>query len=65
MTTLFALTAFHLDRRLGWAMSALAVVIFLGSVHLAWHYAIDGYASAAFVMAAWFGLARLKPRPAA
>jgi len=65
MTTLFALTAFHFDRRLGWVMSALAVVIFLGSVHLAWHYAIDGYASAAFVMAAWFGLARLKPRPAA
>lgn len=65
MTTLFALTAFHLDRRLGWAMTALAAVIFLGSVHLAWHYAIDGYVSAVFVLVAWFGIAALTPRRAA
>jgi hypothetical protein len=45
-------------------MTALAVVTFLGSVHLAWHYAVDGYASAIFVTAAWFGVGRLTARPA-
>ncbi|MGE5501503.1 MAG: phosphatase PAP2 family protein [Ignavibacteriales bacterium] len=65
MTTLFALTAFHIDRRLGWLMSALAGVIFVGSVHLAWHYAVDGLFSGAFVTAAWFGMAALKPKPSA
>lgn len=65
MTTLFALTAFHIDRRLGWLMSALAFVIFVGSVHLAWHYAVDGLFSGAFVLAAWYGMAALKPRRAA
>ncbi|HYG27522.1 MAG TPA: phosphatase PAP2 family protein [Caulobacteraceae bacterium] len=65
MVTLFALAAFEVDRRLGWAMTAFAAVIFLGSVHLAWHYAIDGYVSAAFVAAVWFGLRRLELRRAA
>lgn len=65
MATLFALTAFRIDRRLGFAMIAFAVTIFLSSVHLGWHYAIDGYVSAATVLALWFGvgfaLERLKP----
>lgn len=65
MTTLFALTAFHIDRRLGWFMTALTGVIFLGSVHLAWHYAVDGLFSGTFVLGAWFGMAALKPRPSA
>ena len=65
MATLFALTAFQLDKRLGWAMVAFAVVIMLGSVHLGWHYAVDGYFSAVVVLALWFGvgfvLKRFKP----
>jgi hypothetical protein len=28
--------------------------MFLGSVHLAWHYAVDGYAGAAMVGAIWW-----------
>lgn len=68
MATLFALTAFHIDRRLGWAMSAFAVVIFFGSIHLGWHYAVDGYVSAVVVAALWFGTGRVldrkKARPA-
>lgn len=62
MVTLFTLTAFEIDKRLGWLIGALALTIFLGSVHLGWHYAVDGYVSAAFVLAVWFGLRRvLKP----
>lgn len=67
MATLFAILAFHIDRRLGWAVATFAVLIQLGSVHLAWHYAIDGYFSAVFVIALWFGvgLALKRLRPAA
>lgn len=67
MATLFALTAFRIDKRLGWAMVAFAAAIQLGSVHLGWHYAIDGYFSAVVVLALWFGVgAALKRiRPAA
>lgn len=65
MATLFALTAFKIGKRLGWAMTAFAVLIQLGSVHLGWHYAVDGYVSALLVAAMWFGLgAVLKPKPA-
>ncbi|MGE5501502.1 MAG: phosphatase PAP2 family protein [Ignavibacteriales bacterium] len=65
MATLFALTAFQLDRRLGWAMTIFAATIFTGSVALGWHYAADGLFSAGFVVAVWFGLGRLNPKPAA
>lgn len=64
MVTLFAFTAFHLDRRLGWGMVAFAVAILLGSVHLGWHYAIDGYVSAAVVAALWFGVGWVLKRTA-
>ena len=36
-----------------------AAVIFLGSIHLAWHYAIDGYAAAAMALAIWKATPRL------
>jgi len=65
MVTLFALTAFRIDRRLGIAMAFFAAVIFTGSVALGWHYAIDGLVSAIFVSTAWFGIGALEPRRAA
>ena len=36
-----------------------AIMIFLGSIHLAWHYAIDGYVAAAMVVAIWKATGRL------
>jgi hypothetical protein len=50
---LFALAGMRVDRRLGWLLWAYALVIFLGSVHLAWHYAIDGYAGAGLALLFW------------
>lgn len=50
---LFALVGWRVDRRLGLAFTVFAVVIMIGSVHLAWHYAIDGYVSALTTFAIW------------
>ena len=63
--------AYEVSRRLGYAMTAYAFFIFLSSVALGWHYAIDGYASVAVVAALYFGLKRplrsglFRTRPAA
>ena len=53
---LFALVGWKTDRRLGMALAAYAAVILLGSVHLGWHYAIDGYFSIAATALVWWGV---------
>ena len=50
---LIALTAWEADRRLGYAAIIYAILILVGSVHLGWHYAIDGYVSIAGMLAIW------------
>ena len=54
---LFALAGFRISRTAGWLLVAHAAFIFIGSVHLAWHYAIDSYVAWALTLALWFGLA--------
>ncbi len=49
-STLLALLGWRLNRAAGIALTVFAVLIQLGSVHLGWHYAIDGYAGA---LGAW------------
>lgn len=50
---LFAALAYRISRRFGHVMVAYAVVIFVGSIHLAWHYAVDGLVAAAAALAIW------------
>ncbi|WP_192177309.1 phosphatase PAP2 family protein [Mesorhizobium amorphae] len=45
VVTLNAIYLWRFGRLLRWAGIAFLVAIQLGAVHLAWHYAIDGYAS--------------------
>jgi hypothetical protein len=51
---LFALTCWHLNRKLGIALFIFTGMILLGSVHLAWHYAIDGYTGFAIALLSWW-----------
>ena len=52
---LLAFLVFAAGKRwLGWAMLVFTGLIFLGSIHLAWHYAIDGYAGAAVAVLGWY-----------
>lgn len=50
---LMALLGMRVGRAAGIAYSAFALVILVGSVHLGWHYAVDGYVSAVAVLAIW------------
>ena len=47
---------------LRWVGWGFVVVMLVGSVHLAWHYALDGYASIAGVAALWWLSGRLTTR---
>jgi len=53
MATLFALAAFRLRRSAGFLMAAYLLFIVVGSVHLGWHYAVDGYFSIAATLFVW------------
>ncbi len=62
--TSFALVAFGVDRRLGWMFAAFALIVQIGSVHLGWHYAIDGYAAAVGTWLIWLAVGWLLRQPA-
>jgi hypothetical protein len=38
-------------------LSAHAILIFIGSVHLGWHYAVDSYLAWALTLVIWFAMA--------
>lgn len=50
---LFMLVAWNTNRKLGWAFAAYAGAVMIGSVHLAWHYALDGYVGAVMTYGLW------------
>ena len=52
-STLLYLTARHYGRWISGAALAYLIFTMLGSVHLGWHYAIDGYFSIALVCGFW------------
>ncbi len=61
-SVILALFGFTYSRWIGWAMTAFTAVIILGSVHLAWHYAVDGYASILLALALWWLSKKLTAR---
>ena len=53
IATLMALLGWRINRWVGLGYTAFAAVILVGSVHLGWHYAIDGYVSIVAAIAVW------------
>lgn len=62
LALLFALAAFRINRAAGWLFAAYAAVIWLGSIHLGWHYAIDGVIGDALTFGVWVASGRLADR---
>ena len=59
---LYALAFFRFGRFWGAAGTVFALVIFVGSVHLGWHYAVDGIVAAAAMAAIWWAAGRYLER---
>jgi hypothetical protein len=55
IATLMALLGWRTNRWLGAGYTAFAAIILIGSVHLGWHYAIDGYVSIVVAIVLWYG----------
>lgn len=53
ISVLIAMASFRLNKKLGYTAWLYAFFIQIGSVHLAWHYAIDGYVGTLFVVILW------------
>ncbi len=53
LAILFAMAGFRIHRWLGWAMTGYALLIWVGSVYLGWHYALDGIVSAVMLLLFW------------
>lgn len=64
MATLMAIAWMQISRWLLPLAVGFVTIIQIGSVHLAWHYAIDGYASIVFVVLLWWVTGRLLGRTA-
>ena len=62
IAALFALASFRAHRGLGVAMTVYAALIWVGSVYLNWHYAVDGAVGIAGAVLVWFASGRIVDR---
>jgi hypothetical protein len=58
--TLFALAGWKAGTRPGVVLSLYGIVVLLGSVHLGWHYAVDGYVGAVVAAGIWWATGRTR-----
>jgi len=60
--TLCSLLGWRINRKLGITFSVYTGLIMIGSVHLAWHYAIDGYVAIIGTLAIWWAVGKVSCR---
>lgn len=60
---LYAILGWRTRPWAGVALTIYAVLILLGSIHLGWHYAIDGYVSLTMLGPIWWLGGRLTALP--
>jgi hypothetical protein len=65
LAVLFALLAWQYGRKTRIFFAVYLVLIFLGSIHFGWHYAIDGYVAALTTTAIWWGVGAVQRKLAA
>lgn len=53
-TVLMTCYLFTWRRWAGWLMVGFTAIIMIGSVHLAWHYAVDGYLAIPVALVSWW-----------
>lgn len=53
VATLVACLGFSFNRLAGWCLTVFAITIWIGSIHLGWHYAVDGLVSAPLAILIW------------
>jgi hypothetical protein len=56
MAVLLALVGYERSATAGRILTFFAVLTFVGSVALGWHYAVDGYVGALMAYAIWRGV---------
>lgn len=57
--TTCACLGFAADRLVGWVLAVFTVAVLVGSVHLGWHYAIDGLGGVALGVGCWWTSRRI------
>jgi hypothetical protein len=62
LAALFAIGGFQINRKLGYFLSAYAAIIWFGSIHLGWHYAVDGIVAIALTFGIWRVCGRIAAR---
>ncbi|MGH8446244.1 MAG: phosphatase PAP2 family protein [Solimonas sp.] len=62
LAVLFALAGFRIRGWLGVLLAAFAALIWIGSIYLGWHYAVDGVIGGAGAALIWFGVGALLRR---
>lgn len=62
LAALFALGSFRINRIFGRIMAGYAVLIWIGSIDLGWHYAVDGIVSVSMTVVMWRIAGRIAAR---
>jgi hypothetical protein len=59
MSVTLTFAGFLIHRRFGVVMCVFSLLILIGSVHIGWHYAVDGYFGAIFAAGCWWLVNRM------